>query len=247
MNKSIIILGSAGSGKSHFEEELYKWTDFQEPRMFNRLNPDDWVENENHEFYNNPLGASNYLYKTVIPNIMEIPMDFILQNTGSNQKTLRKIIDTPNYQFKAVVVYCNPIIAFLRNFSRERKLPKQVLLENWLKVYSQIKDYQDMFGIDNIYVYETEYTQEEEQLIYENNFFSTPSTVINFLETKNDYTSSFKKESTIYTPKQEELRSERWNLLLDKIDKNLSKLYIPVDDNKEDANYIKEELNKWIT
>jgi hypothetical protein len=50
MNKGIIIIGSVGSGKSHFEEELCRWTDFQEPEMYNRLDPDDWVENEISEF-----------------------------------------------------------------------------------------------------------------------------------------------------------------------------------------------------
>ena len=213
---------------------------------FNRLNPDDYVELEGSEFYNNPLKASNWIYKTRLPHIIEDKEDFILQNTGANIKTLRKIIDTPNYQFKAVVVYCNPIIAFIRNFSRERKLPKQILLENWLKVYSQIKDYQDMFGEDNIYIYETEYTQEEEFLIYDNNFFSTPSIIIKYLEGTNEYTSSFKKESTLYTPKQEEVRKEKWDSLLTNIDKKLSELYLPIDNKKEDINYIKEELNKWI-
>lgn len=247
MNKGIIILGSAASGKTTLEKELYSYLHNKRNKHEFRVNPDYYVEDEESEYYNNPLGAYNYVYKTILPEIIDLNGNFILQNTGANTKTLRKIIDTPNYQFKAVVIYCNPIIAFLRNFSRDRKLPKQVLLENWLKVYSQIEEYQDIFGKDNIYIYETEYTKEEEHLIYENNFFSTPSTVIKYLETKNEYTSSFKKESTIYTPQQEELRSERWDLLLNKIDKNLSKLYIPIDNNKEDMNYIKEELNKWIT
>jgi len=246
MNKGIIILGAPASGKSYFEEQLYNYIyDITKKHRF-RVNPDILVEDEYSEYYNNPLTASNYIYKTYLPEIIDLNSNFILQNTGANLNTLRKITEYPNYQFKAVIVYVNPIIAFIRNFSRERKLPKQVLLENWLKVYSQIKDYQDMFGVDNIYIYETEYTEEEERLIYENNFFSTPSTVIKYLETKNEYTSSFRKESTKYTPEQEELRSEKWDLILNKIDKNLSELYLPIDNKKEDINFIKEELNKWI-
>ncbi len=243
MNKGIIILGAPASGKSYFENELVKTGIFN---GFQFWNQDIWVEDPRTEYYNNPLKAGKHLNEVVLPDIMSRGNNFLLDITGSNLNTLRKIIDTPNYQFKAVIVYVNPIIAFIRNFSRERKLPKQILLENWLKVYSQIKDYQDMFGVDNIYIYETEYTEEEERLIYENNFFSTPSTVIKYLETKNEYTSSFRKESTKYTPEQEELRSEKWGLILDKIDKNLSELYLPIDDKKEDINFIKEELNKWI-
>jgi len=238
MNKGIIILGAPASGKSTLIKEL--------DLPFKIVNPDFMVEDPQSNYYNNPLGASNIINKVILPGVINDNKNFILDTTGSNINTMRKITETPNYQFKAVIIYVNPIIVFIRNFSRQRKLPKQVLLENWLKVYSQIKDYQDMFGVDNIYIYETEYTEEEERLIYENNFFSTPSTVIKYLETKNEYTSSFRKESTKYTPEQEELRSEKWDLILDKIDKNLSELYLPIDNKKEDINFIKEELNKWI-
>ena len=243
-NKGILILGSIGSGKSHFEEELCRWTDFQESRMFNRIDPDNLVENENSEFYKNPLKASNYIYKTVIPNIMELPMDFVLQSTGANPKTIQKIIDYPNYQFKIVVVYCNPIIAFIRNFSRERKCPKQIVLENWFKVYSNIEEYTNMVGKDNIYVYETEYTEKEEGLIYENNFFSNIYDTIKYLETKNEYTSSFKKQETLYTPQEEEIKNNKFEIILENISKKHSLIYSNIEDLFKDN--IKDEISRWI-
>jgi hypothetical protein len=241
VNKGIIILGSVGSGKSHFEEELCRWTDFQEPEMFNRLDPDDWVENEDHEFYNNPLKASNYMYKTVIPNIMELPMNFILQNTGANINTLRKIIDNQRYQFKIVIVYCNPIIAFLRNFSRERKVPKQIVLENWLKVYSQIEEYTKLIGEDNIYIYETEYTKQEQ--IYLNNYKSVKEILENNPEA---YNSTFKLDSTNYSLEELKIKREKVYNIIENIDRRYIIINDKIQINKFQQDFIKEEISKWI-
>jgi len=247
MNKGIIILGSAASGKSHFEEQLYNYLYNKRNRHEFRVNPDYYVEDEESEYYNNPLRAYNYVYKTILPEIIDLNGNFILQNTGANTKTLRKIIDTPNYQFKAVMVYCNPIIAFIRNFSRERKLPKQVLLENWLKVYSQIEEYQDIFGKDNIYIYETEYTEDELFTLYR---YQTGRMNIKDGLLKMDVESSFKKESTIYTPEQIKIKEQKFKEILEKVSNRLFELedennYLaPMGVNIE---YIKEELNKWIT
>jgi adenylate kinase family enzyme len=249
MNKGIIILGSVGSGKTHFEEELWRWTDFMEPEIFNRLDPDIWVENEDHEFYNNPLKASNYMYKTVIPNIMELPMNFILQNTGANINTLRKIIDNKQYQFKIVVVYCNPIIAFLRNFSRERKVPKQVVLENWLKVYSQIEEYIELVGKDNIYIYETEYTKEEQDLLSylklkDNYYLSNLAELI--IEIDIEITSSFRNPTKEYTLEQQNKNKKQFNNICSEIDNKYIIINDEIQINKIPQDFIKDEINKWI-
>ena len=241
MNKGIIILGSAGSGKTTLEKELFDWN--YNFINFNRLNPDDYVELEGSEFYNNPLKASNWVYKIRLPHIIEDNENFILQNTGANTKTLRKITETPNYQFKAVIVYCNPIIAFIRNFSRDRKLPKQVLLENWLKVYSQIEEYTDMVGSDNIYVYETEYTQEELYILHECNIKDI--SVFNYLKDF-DVSSSFKKETTKYTLEQTKTKQIKFEELLKTIDNSKLVTFSIMRDKVKYLDYIKEELNKWI-
>lgn len=241
MNKGIIILGSAGSGKSTLTDQLFKWN----CRFinFNFLNPDDYVELNGSEFYNNPLKASNWIYKIRLPYIIENKENFILQNTGSNLKTLRKIIDTPNYQFKAIIIYCNPIIAFLRNFSRERKLPKQILLENWFKVYSQIKDYQDIFGIDNIYVYETEYTEEEKLILNKKPGYYTSV----YKELKDiKVESSFKKESTKYTYEEIVGKAKKFTEISYKIDSSIQQIENQFIDLDKSRLEIKEELNKWI-
>ena len=244
MNKGIIILGAPASGKSYLEEEIYNHLYNIKYKHEFRVNPDFYVEDEDSEFYNNPLAASSYVYKTIIPEIIELNSNFILQNTGANLKTLRKITDTPNYQFKAMIVYCNPIIAFIRNFSRQRKLPKQVLLETWLKVYSQIDDYINMFGKDNIYTYETEYTEQEQKIIYDNNF----NVSIKKYLSDCDVSSSFRKEHTTYTELQIQEKQIKWDYLLGKIDNELwnieKKLFDDyIDKYKEE--FI-QDLKEWI-
>lgn len=244
MNKGIIILGSAASGKSHFEEQLYNYLYNKRNRHEFRVNPDYYVEDEESEYYNNPLGAYNYVYKTILPEIIDLNGNFILQNTGANINTLRKIIDNQHYQFKIMVVYCNPIIAFLRNFSRERKVPKQIVLENWLKVYSQIEEYTKLVGSDNIYICETEYSKEEHELLNKKQGYYT--SCFETLKDK-DTSSSFKKETTIYTPEQIKQKQIKFEELLNKIDYSIQKIenkFLDYDKSKE---YIKEEISKWIS
>ena len=237
MNKGVIILGSAASGKTTLIKEL------NIPNFYN-TNPDKFVENKEHEFYNNPLQASNWVYNKLLPQLILNNDDFILDTTGANTKTLRKIINNKQYQFKAVMVYCNPIIVFIRNFSGERKLPKQVLLENWLKVYSHIEEYKNIFGEGNIYIYETEYTNKELTIIGK---YMGLSQYLN--ENKGDYTSSFKKEDTKYTPIQSIEKTKKFTEILYKVDNlGFDMIYennylTPIGVSKE---YIKEELEKWI-
>lgn len=241
-NKGILIMGSPASGKTQFEEELCIWTDFQEPEMWFRNDPDVWVENEDSEFYNNPLKASNFLYKTVLPNQMDEGYNFILQTVGSNTKTLRKIIDYKQYQWKVVIVYCNPIIAFKRNFSRDRRIPKQILLERWLQVYSQIDEYINMFGKDNIYVYETEYTEEELEIIHNSMWKTYP--IKDSL--KDSYAeSSFRSNTTYYTVEEILDKKIKFTKLLEEIDKKIQFIEMDLLSNDKNKEKILQEISEW--
>lgn len=241
MNKGILILGSAASGKSTLEKELYNYLYNERNKHEFRVNPDYYVEDEESEYYNNPLGAYNYVYKTILPEIIDLNGNFILQNTGANINTLRKILDTPNYQFKIVVVYCNPIIAFLRNFSRERKVPKQVVLENWLKVYSNLEEYIKLVGRDNIYIYETEYTSKEQT--YLNNYSSIKEILDN---NPGAYHSTFRIYDKEYSKEEIELKTNKLNTIIDKIDNIIPNITEFVKSNDVSKEFIKKELNKWI-
>lgn len=242
--KGIIVIGSAGSGKTTFLEQLY--IKHNELEYFKWINQDFIVEDKDHKFYNNPLQAAKFIKNEVIPEILKYKRNFIWDCTGANIKPIKKLIENnPNYQFKIVVVYCNPIIAFLRNFSRERKVPKQVVLENWLKVYSQLEEYIELVGKDNIYIYETEYTPEEQ--IYLNNYSSIKEVLDN---NPGAYNSTFRVYDKEYSKEEIELKINKLNNIINKVDTLLLKFteennfLTPVG---VEINYIKEELNKWIT
>jgi len=236
MNKGIIILGAPASGKSTLIKELNIWYDI--------VNPDLLVEEKLSSCYNNPLKAAKYIYDEYLPSLMGDKRNFILDTTGANLNTLRKTIDSKQYQFKAVIVYCNPIIAFKRNFSRERRLPKQVLLDLWLKVYSQIDDYINMFGKDNIYVYETEYTEEEGTILLEYDC------LVNYLEKDyKEYPSTFRKEITEYTVEQILIKEKKFNEICENVDfkwLELTKLKNFLSQNSIEIDDIKLHIKEWI-
>jgi hypothetical protein len=59
-----------------------------------------------------------------------------------------------------ITLYGSPIVNFLRNFSRDRTLPKDAVLNNWAKVYGLIDRYKKIPNIEYLLV-QTELTPEE--------------------------------------------------------------------------------------
>lgn len=241
-NKGIIIMGSPASGKTQFEKEIIK-TGILDGFQF--WDQDIWVENPDTDYYNNPIKASNHLYKTVLPDIMSRGNDFVLNTVGSNTNTLRKIIDYKQYQWKVIIIYCNPTIAFKRNFSRDRRIPKQVVLERWLQVYSQIDEYTNMFGKDNIYVYETEYTEEEQHLV---DIFESGNTTVDYELQNIQVESSFRTDSTSYTVEQILEKENKFKLLLGEIDSKINNIEDKIDDSSlfYRKKQILQEIAEWI-
>jgi len=237
MNKGIIVIGSAASGKTTLLKQLI----FDE---FIMVNSDILVENKESGYYNNPLKAASFLHKVWLPSIIESNKDFILDTTGANLKTIENLIKSNNnYEFKLIINYCNPVIAFYRNFNRERKLPKQILLDNWIKVYSNTKEYIKMFGENNIYTYETDYTEKEMTVVndYQMLRISAKSELTN-IEAK----SSFSKNNTQYSTEQIELKNKLFIKTLEEIDKNVEEFEFPIYLHHPPKHITITELQKWI-
>lgn len=243
MNKGLLVIGAAGSGKTFFLEELYR--ENREFEFVKWINPDFYVEDPNHEYYNNPLGASRYIKNEIFPEVLKEKRDFIFDTTGANLKTIQKLIDeNPSYEFKILMVFANPAVTFRRNVLRKRTLPKQVLLENWHKVYSQTEEYEKLVGVGNMYIYE-EYSEEELTMINSTLYYI--SDIIKYIDENNNTTSSFKKESTKYTEEQIQKKKEKFAEILDKIDDDFDRIY-----NKTvSLNCLKQEiydiLTQWIS
>ena len=51
-----------------------------------------------------------------------------------------------------IMLYVSPIVTFLRNFGRERTVPKDAVLNNWAKVYSLIDNYKKIPNLEFVLV-----------------------------------------------------------------------------------------------
>lgn len=247
MNKGIIVIGSSGSGKTTFLNKLHK--QYKELDRYKWINSDFFVEEKEHEFYNNPLKAANHVKNHIIPILIRSSKDFIWDTTGANIKLIKKLIEeNPDYEFKLIINYCHPLICFIRNFKRERKVPKQVIFHNWLKVYSQIEDYVELFGEDNIYIHEEEYSNEDLKIIFSKLTFEQ---FINDFSKNNDLTSSFKKDSTVYSTKEIYEKAVQFINIVNKVEQEYNEIENIINNLDYNGRVISiniedKDLYKWI-
>ena len=152
--KAIIMAGAAGAGKTTLYNSAIK------PNLpagqWEYLNPDTYIEREE-----NPMNlsmASQQVDAKDVPQAMEGKKNFVWDTTASNANRMlggkignRKqphpgYLNDGNYDFLMVMVYAHPMVSFLRNFSRERKVPKFAVLKTWNSVYGNVGAYSAKLG-----------------------------------------------------------------------------------------------------
>jgi hypothetical protein len=97
-----------------------------------------------------------------------------------------------------VMVYTNPIVSFLRNFKRERKVPTVGVLSSWNNVYKNISTYKKMFG-DQFYLVQTGLSDEENKMVGEFEQAYKSGKLKKFFEqllSSGQFKSTFKKDPT---------------------------------------------------
>lgn len=160
--KAIVMAGGAGAGKSYFvrqiRPELNKagWVE---------LNADKYVEDKEGPMYNNLARASNQIDKVDLPQTIKSGKNFIYDTTATNVERISGIKES-GYNVMMIMIYTNPIVSFLRNFKRERKVPTVGVLSSWNNIYKNIDTYKKMFG-DNFYLVQTEMSPEESKMVDE--------------------------------------------------------------------------------
>jgi hypothetical protein len=208
--KAIIMAGGASVGKSTILKSI-------EPQLsgFNNLNADKYVEDPNSPLYGNLGGASSKIKKEDLPQAIKSKSNFIYDTTASNIKTLKPLVDElkdNGYEVMMLMVYAHPIVSFLRNFKRERKVPLIGLISTWTNVYSLIEDYKKMFGDNFVLVTSPASTQEEKTQI---EAFQTAQNrgklkeYFDDLMSTGEYQSTFRKDDSKLSPEELEKKEEQ--------------------------------------
>ena len=158
-DKMIIMAGAAGSGKSTLISKIESATP-----GFEIINPDKYVEDKDSPMYNNLMQSSMQVDDKDVPDALANHKSFIWDTTASNANKLfgglykRKEIpgllnQHPDYDVMMIMVYAHPIVSFLRNFKRERRVPRMGVISTWNSVYGNIDTYKSKLG-DNFIMYQ---------------------------------------------------------------------------------------------
>ena len=158
-DKMIIMAGAAGSGKSTLISKIKSATP-----GFEIINPDKYVEDKDSPMYNNLAQSSMQVDDKDVPDALANHKSFIWDTTASNANKLfgglykRKEVpgllnQHPDYDVMMIMVYAHPIVSFLRNFKRERRVPRIGVISTWNSVYGNIDTYKSKLG-DNFIMYQ---------------------------------------------------------------------------------------------
>lgn len=156
------MAGGAGTGKSTFVKQIR--SDLQKAG-WTELNADKYVEDQDSPMYNNLAKASNQIDKVDLPNTIKSGKNFLYDTTATNVDRISGIKNS-GYDTMMVMLYTNPIVSFLRNFKRERKVPTVGVLSSWNNIYKNISTYKKLFG-DQFYLVQTGLSDEEQTMVNE--------------------------------------------------------------------------------
>ena len=221
--KAIIMAGGASVGKSTILKTIES-----QLKGFENLNANKYVEDKDSPMFGNLSAASTQIRKRDLPNAIAAKRNLIYDTTASNLSTLQPTLDMLNeggYDIMMIMVYAHPIVSFLRNYKRERKVPAAGVLGTWGNVYNLLDEYKNIFG-DNFVLVRTPAGPEEEAEIanfekaYQNG--ELKEYFDNLLST-GQFTSSFRKDDTELSPeekaKREKSREKTKQQLYQNIDK----------------------------
>ena len=135
--KVIVMAGGAAAGKSSLLDKLNLGS-------LPIVNPDKYVEDPNHQAYNN-LSRAAALADKEAEDLSTTKQSFVWDTTASNPTKVKELI-TKGYDVYMVMVYTHPMNAFVGNFKRERRVPEAAVFSTWRNVYQLIKDYNKMTG-----------------------------------------------------------------------------------------------------
>ena len=133
--KAVIMAGGAGAGKSYLLNQLNL-------DSLEQFNPDKYVEDKDHPYYNN-LGAASVQVEKDVLAAAEDKTSLVWDTTASGKKfdeNLDKLLDG-GYDVYMVMVYTHPMISYISNFKRGRNIPASSVFTTWRNAYQKIEDF----------------------------------------------------------------------------------------------------------
>lgn len=251
--KMIVMAGGAGAGKSTLINKFKSAVP-----NFELINPDKYVEDENHPFHNNLSRASAQVDDKDVPQAIAGKKNFIWDTTASNanklfggtyrRKEVEGILKNPDYDVLMVMVYAHPIVSFLRNFNRERKVPKVGVLNTWNNVYGNINRYKSELG-DNLVLYQGDAGDLQDEVDKFNSAASQGKLKEYFedliAQDPDKYASTFRKSDANLSPEElakKEKQRQKTKELFDKQVQQLEDQFSTIQDQIEELGASEEEV-----
>ena len=223
--KAIIMAGGASVGKSTILNSIKSSI-----KDFENLNADKYVEDKDSPMFGNLSAASSQIRKKDLPNAITNKKNLIYDTTASNLGTLQPTLDdlkNNGYDVMMIMVYAHPIVSFLRNYKRERKVPAVGVLGTWANVYNLIEDYKRIFGDNFVLVNSPASTPEEFKEIenFEKAYKSGDlQNYFNELLSTGEFTSTFKKSDVGLSPEELAKREKQRETTRKTLAKNIDKI-----------------------
>lgn len=133
--KLVIMAGGAGTGKSYLLNQL-------DLGSLHLVNPDKYVEDPDSPAYNK-LNPGVALANKEAEALADDKTSFVWDTTASNPAKVKLFLDK-GYDVYMVMVYTHPVIAFISNTKRQRRVPSSAVFSTWNNVYKLIEKYEKM-------------------------------------------------------------------------------------------------------
>ncbi len=133
--KLVVMAGGAGTGKSYLLGQL-------DLGSLHLVNPDKYVEDPDSPAYNK-LSPGVALANKEAEALGDDKTSFVWDTTASNPAKVKLFLDK-GYDVYMVMVYTHPVIAFISNAKRTRRVPSSAVFSTWNNVYKLIDDYNTM-------------------------------------------------------------------------------------------------------
>lgn len=222
--KAIIMAGGASVGKSTVLKSISSIV-----KDFENLNADKYVEDKNSPMYGNLAAAASQIKKQDLPNAIKNQKNLIYDTTASTLSTVQPVLDELNnngYETMMIMVYAHPIVSFLRNFKRERKVPAVGVLGTWANVYNLLDEYKNIFGDKFILVNTPSGPEEQKEIANFEKAYKDDKLLEYFdnLLTSGEFSSTFKKDDSNLSSEEKAKKEKQRETTRKTLEKSIEKI-----------------------